>query len=77
MWRPPDKKKWIQIKRKHCKVIAGKADCEHCPTEPMECNRSFEAGADAMLAALRARGIGDLRQLTCSKLVLIPDETNE
>ena len=55
-WRP-DKKSWIKIKREHCKVItSGGADCGHCPAEPMKCNKSFEAGADAILKELKKGG---------------------
>jgi len=50
-WRP-EEKDWIKIKREHCKTVTRKADCKHCPTKPMVCNKSFEAGADAMLEAL-------------------------
>lgn len=56
MWRPEDKV-WFKIKRARCKVISGsKADCEHCPAKPQWCNISFEAGADAMLEALKKGG---------------------
>ena len=64
MYRP-NKKVWVKIKRGHCKVVSsGKADCIHCPTEPMKCNRSFEAGADAMLGILRKDGSEQFIQRT-------------
>jgi len=50
-WRP--EVGWVEIKQSHCESICSyKPDCEHCPTEPMVCNKSFEAGADAMLKVL-------------------------
>ena len=55
-WRP-EVEEWEQIKREHCNLVSGKlTNCEHCPTKPMECNISFEAGADAILEALKTKG---------------------
>ena len=52
MWRPKEAV-WIKVKREHCgEGILGEADCKHCPTTPMKCDTSFEAGADAMLKAI-------------------------
>ena len=88
MWRP-DKKVWARGKREHCEITVGDADCEHCPTNPMECDTGFEAGADAMLKALRVRGfiIGESLRNTGgigwqtidpkSKWYSIPDDKDE
>ncbi len=55
MWRPKEAV-WIKVKREHCgEGILAEADCKHCPTTPMKCDTSFEAGADAMLEALKEK----------------------
>jgi hypothetical protein len=60
MWRPNN---WVEIKKTACRNRLSdlpdsipKADCEHCPTEPLECSVDFEAGADAMFEALKKEG---------------------
>ena len=56
MWRPKD---WAETRRRHCneqlKEVGG-AECETCPADPQTCSVDYQAGADAMLEAIRSRG---------------------
>ncbi|KKK89497.1 hypothetical protein LCGC14_2732470 [marine sediment metagenome] len=56
-WRPLN---WIQAKTRGCVHCQGFPEaglkpetCDTCPAEPMWCNKEFEAGANAILNALR------------------------
>ena len=55
---------WEETKIKRCIHVQGipeagvKPDtCDTCPTNIKECHKDFEAGADAMLDALKATGV--------------------
>ena len=68
MYRP---KKW---KGYHCEEL-----CIECDTNPVDCNKHFEAGADAMLEYLFSQEHQDwlatLEGETCrGRWVFIPDE---
>ena len=54
-WRP-DQKEWEKLKIRHCNETlkdVGGAKCETCSAKPFTCNKSFEAGADAILEGIR------------------------
>ena len=73
MYRP---KNWAIIKREYCneklKRVGG-AHCETCPATPQTCNVSYEAGADAMLGALKKTGTR-ITKMANGYLTFIEDE---